>query len=98
MDNCKSRPLHTTLANSGRYAGYAVIHDDYSEESGNPKHNKCGYPVFPNDHINPNELNGPVIIVQKGKTKAEKCACCGAIIPEGRQVCPQCERRVEDGK
>nr|DAU49567.1 MAG TPA: zinc binding protein [Caudoviricetes sp.] len=21
------------------------------------------------------------------------CICCGAIIPEGRQVCPQCERR-----
>jgi hypothetical protein len=21
------------------------------------------------------------------------CICCGAIIPEGRQVCPICERR-----
>ena len=21
------------------------------------------------------------------------CVCCGAIIPEGRQVCPQCERK-----
>lgn len=23
----------------------------------------------------------------------ERCVCCGAIIPEGRQVCPQCEAR-----
>lgn len=22
---------------------------------------------------------------------AEKCICCGAVIPEGRQVCPTCE-------
>lgn len=22
---------------------------------------------------------------------AEKCVCCGAVIPEGRQVCPSCE-------
>jgi RNA polymerase subunit RPABC4/transcription elongation factor Spt4 len=26
------------------------------------------------------------------------CVCCGAVIPEGRQVCPNCERRAEDGK
>ena len=23
----------------------------------------------------------------------EKCVCCGAIIPEGRQVCPSCEEK-----
>ena len=22
---------------------------------------------------------------------ADKCVCCGEIVPEGRQVCPQCE-------
>lgn len=22
---------------------------------------------------------------------ANKCVCCGAIIPEGRQICPNCE-------
>lgn len=21
----------------------------------------------------------------------DKCICCGAIVPEGRQVCPKCE-------
>lgn len=27
------------------------------------------------------------------------CVCCGEIIPEGRQVCPKCEKGVkENGK
>ena len=21
----------------------------------------------------------------------DRCICCGAVIPEGRQICPQCE-------
>ena len=25
----------------------------------------------------------------------ERCVCCGAIIPEGRHVCPICERKAE---
>lgn len=25
----------------------------------------------------------------------ERCVCCGEIIPEGRQVCPNCEKRVQ---
>lgn len=24
------------------------------------------------------------------------CVCCGAVIPEGRMVCPTCERRAEE--
>lgn len=24
---------------------------------------------------------------------ADRCICCGEIVPEGRQICPQCERR-----
>lgn len=27
----------------------------------------------------------------------ERCVCCGAIIPEGRQVCPNCERKGDNG-
>lgn len=27
----------------------------------------------------------------------DRCVCCGAIIPEGRMVCPQCEKEAEDG-
>lgn len=26
---------------------------------------------------------------------AETCIICGAVIPEGRQVCPQCEAKLE---
>lgn len=26
---------------------------------------------------------------------ADRCVCCGEIVPEGRQVCPQCERKNE---
>lgn len=25
------------------------------------------------------------------------CVCCGALIPEGRQVCPQCEVEWKEG-
>ena len=30
---------------------------------------------------------------------AERCVCCGEIIPEGRQICPACEKKAnkEDG-
>ena len=24
------------------------------------------------------------------------CICCGAVIPEGRQVCPQCEQEIRE--
>lgn len=30
--------------------------------------------------------------------KVDRCVCCGAIIPEGRQVCPVCERRANENK
>lgn len=26
---------------------------------------------------------------------AERCVCCGEIIPEGRQVCPSCEQKTK---
>ena len=25
----------------------------------------------------------------------DRCVCCGAVIPEGRQVCPSCESKAE---
>lgn len=30
------------------------------------------------------------------ENEANTCVCCGAIIPEGRQICPKCEK--EDGR
>ena len=29
---------------------------------------------------------------------SERCVCCGAEIPEGRQVCPSCEQKVVNKK
>ena len=26
-----------------------------------------------------------------------RCVCCGEVIPEGRQLCPQCEEDLKDG-
>lgn len=28
---------------------------------------------------------------------ADRCICCGEIIPEGRMICPQCEGGTEKG-
>ena len=25
----------------------------------------------------------------------DRCVCCGAVVPEGRMVCPQCEMETE---
>ena len=36
--------------------------------------------------------------LSKGDIKmadADRCVCCGEIVPEGRQVCPQCENGVK---
>ncbi len=29
---------------------------------------------------------------------ADTCVCCGEIIPEGRMICPICEKAVEEWK
>lgn len=31
------------------------------------------------------------------KTMVDRCVCCGAVIPEGRQVCPSCEEAAKRG-
>ena len=61
--------MNTRFRNSGRIAGHGMSEDDYSENSGNPCYEDPWERVrFPNDHIKPEELNGPVIIVQARKT------------------------------
>lgn len=37
------------------------------------------------------------VMRRKKKETADRCVCCGEIIPEGRQVCPNCERSVTNG-
>lgn len=31
-------------------------------------------------------------------TDADRCVCCGEIVPEGRMVCPQCEYKAKESK
>ena len=59
--------MTTNFRNGGRRAGIGITHDDYSEESGNRDYERRGKILFPNDGVKPEDLNGPVIIVQKGR-------------------------------
>lgn len=61
--------FNTSLANGGRKAGMGILFDDYSETSGCKDYERHELVRFPNDHIKPEELNGEVIIVQKGRKK-----------------------------
>ena len=66
----RKMPARTTFG-GGRFAGDGVIEDDYSETSGCKDYEKHGLVRFPNDNKNPEDLNGEVIIVQKGRKKDE---------------------------
>ena len=61
----------TSFRNSGRKAGSGVLCDDYSETSGCKDYERHHWEKhtlvrFPHDGIKPEELNGEVVIVQKG--------------------------------
>lgn len=36
--------------------------------------------------------HGELVQLEQAGKNAERCVCCGAVIPEGRQVCPDCEK------
>ncbi len=62
--------LTSSSLNMGRAAGAGVLYDDYSEESGRrlvPYDQECVHVRLPHDQDKPEDMNGPVIIVQKGK-------------------------------
>lgn len=40
--------------------------------------------------------NGELAQMEQAGRNAERCVCCGAIIPEGRQVCLICELNVKN--
>lgn len=60
---------------SHHITGHGCVEDDYSETSGSKGQKrywkKWEKPRFPSDRRDPNSLNGPVIIVQKGKVKED---------------------------
>ncbi len=39
--------------------------------------------------------HGELRQLEEAGRNAEHCVCCGAIIPEGRQICPNCERGAD---
>ena len=47
------------------------------------------YIVFKDD------LADELLKLFRGNTTDNMCVCCGEIIPEGRQVCPNCEVRKQ---
>lgn len=58
----------TNMRCCGRNSGDGMLHDDYSEDSGNRNYEGRRPLVrFSSDKVSPESLNGPVIIVQKGK-------------------------------
>jgi hypothetical protein len=62
--------MQTSFRNGGRRAGMGVSYDDYSEESGNKCREMRRPSVrLPHDKCTPENLNGPVIIVQEGRKK-----------------------------
>ena len=74
MANKAGRQFMTTSFRNGcRRAGIGITYDDYSEESGNRDYEgKRPLVRFSTDRINPEDLNGEVIIVQKGRKKDGK--------------------------
>ena len=61
---------NTSLRNGGRKAGFGTAYDDYSEESfGRGRVHEFEKVRFPHDDRKPEDLNGPVIVVQKGRVR-----------------------------
>lgn len=58
---------NTSFRNGGRKAGIGITEDDYSEDSGGYSRYRHEKVRFPHDGINPEELNGECVVVQKGK-------------------------------
>ena len=40
---------------------------------------------------NEDDVKALEIFIRLGEVQCDRCVCCGAMIPEGRQVCPSCE-------
>ena len=59
---------NTALRNGGRKAGIGAAEDDYGDESfPRARSPRPELARMPSDNVKPEELNGPVIVVQAGK-------------------------------
>jgi hypothetical protein len=59
--------ITSSLTGSGRRAGSGVEMDDYSEESGGRDYNDYRPVRMPHDGVDPETLNGPVIIIREAE-------------------------------
>lgn len=60
----------TSFRHGSRRAGMGMLYDNYDDESsGRGEVQERPLVRFPNDGVDPEELNGPVIIIQKGREK-----------------------------
>ena len=69
MAERKTGKLYIKSQFGNHIAGHGCYEDDYSETSGCKNYEKVGRVRFPHDGIDPEQLNGEVIIVQKGRKK-----------------------------
>ena len=51
---------------------------------------KCGCQILLNKRLMDDTA------LSLGTDNSDRCVCCGEIIPEGRMVCPACERRASE--
>jgi hypothetical protein len=58
---------NTSLRNGGRRAGIGTLYDNYDDESGCKDYEHFSRVRFPHDDVDPEELNGPVIVIKKAK-------------------------------
>lgn len=65
--NSGSMYTKTSLRNGGRRAGMGMLYDNYDDESGPGNYRERPLVRLPHDGIDPEELNGPVIIIQEGR-------------------------------
>ena len=65
--------FHTGLANSGRFSGTGIAEDYYGDEGATPGTDNLltSRVRFPNGSEKPEDMNGEVIIVQKGRKSSE---------------------------
>jgi hypothetical protein len=71
-NNTGKQYTRTSFRNGGRKAGMGINYDDYSEESsGRGRMCESVMVRFSTDNIKPEDLNGPCVIVQKGRKKDE---------------------------
>lgn len=87
----KYKAMGMILPNGERQA----IESKLAETIGKDIVEKCGIKQGYNRDTDMYVFRVAVEVTGRSIKKAETCVVCGVIIPEGRQVCPKCEKDVK---